>query len=37
MENKDCISKNRLKIFLKNPNFKVIEHIDNLNLLQKIN
>lgn len=33
----NCISKNRLEIFLKNPNFKLIEHTDNLNLLQKIN
>jgi len=33
----NCISKNRLKVFLKNPNFKLIEHTDNLNLLQKIN
>ena len=32
----NCISKDRLEVFLKNPKFKLIENIDKLNVILKL-
>ena len=32
----NCISKDRLEIILQNPKFKLIENIDNLNVILKL-